>query len=73
MITTYLLMVWCTTKNGASGWRIAQESKSMEEIDAFIERFVHDDKSFKIIQRIETVIAESYRKDVIKCKERSEI
>ena len=72
MITTYLLMVWCTTKNGMSGWRIAQESKSMEEIDAFIERFVHDDKSFKIIQRIETVIAESYRKDVIKCKERNE-
>ena len=73
MITTYLLMVWCTTKNGASGWRIAQESRSMEEIDAFIERFVHGDKPFKIIQRIETVIAESYRKDVIKCKGRSEI
>ena len=73
MITTYLLMVWCTTKNGASGWRIAQESRSMEEIDAFIERFVHDDKAFKIIQRIETVIAESYRKNVIKCKERSEV
>lgn len=73
MITTYLLMVWCTTKNGASGWRIAQESRSMEEIDAFIERFVHDDKSFKIIQRMETVIAESYKGDVIKCKERNDV
>lgn len=70
MITTYLLMVWCTTKNGTSGWRIAQESMSMEEIDAFIERFVHGDKSFKIIQRMETVIAEHYDKDVIKCKEK---
>ena len=70
MITTYLLMVWCTTKNGTSGWRIAQESSSMEEIDAFIERFVHDDKSFKIIQRMETVIAEHYDKDVIKCEEK---
>lgn len=70
MITTYLLMVWCTTKNGTSGWRIAQESMSMEEIDAFIERFVHGDKSFKIIQRMETVIAEHYDKDVIKCEEK---
>lgn len=70
MITTYLLMVWCTTKNGTSGWRIAQESRSMEEIDAFIERFVHGDKSFKIIQRMETVIAEHYDKDVIKCEEK---
>ena len=70
MITTYLLMVWCTTKNGASGWRIAQESGSMEEIDVFIERFIHGDKSFKIIQRMETVIAEHYAKDVIKCEEK---
>ena len=70
MITTYLLMVWCTTKNGASGWHIAQESRSMEEIDAFIEMFVHGDKSFKIIQRMETVIAEHYDKDVIKCEEK---
>ena len=70
MITTYLLMVWCTTKNGTSSWRIAQESRSMEEIDAFIERFVHGDKSFKIIQRMETVIAEHYDKDVIKCEEK---
>ena len=71
MTTTYLLMVWCTTKNGTSGWRIAQESRSMEEIDAFIERFVHGDKSFKIIQRMETVIAEHYDKDVIKCEEKN--
>ena len=71
MITTYLLMAWCTTKNGMSGWRIAQESSSMEEIDAFIERFVHDDKPFKIIQRMETVIAERYDKDVIKCEEKT--
>ena len=63
-------MVLCTTKNGMSGWRIAQESRSMEEIDAFIERFVHGDKSFKIIQRMETVIAEHYDKDVIKCEEK---
>ena len=63
-------MVWCTTKNGTSGWRIAQEFRSMEEIDAFIERFIHGDKSFKIIQRMETVIAEHYDKDVIKCEEK---